>query len=201
MCKVICITNRVLCREDFLTRIERIAQAQPDGIILREKDLPEEEYTALAERVAAICRRHGVDCILHSYPQAAIALGIHTLHMPLPMLRTLPDNVHRQIALIGASCHSAQEAEEAVSLDALYLIAGHIFATDCKRGLPGRGLDFLRDICQSRGVPVYAIGGITPDNVQDVVQAGAAGVCVMSSLMTCDDPAALIHQLRGERNP
>ena len=200
MCKVICMTNRTLCREDFLTRIRRIAQAQPDAILLREKDLPEDAYTALAGQVADICRQYHVDCILHSHPQAAIALGIRTLHMPLPMLRTLPDDVHRQVALIGASCHSAAEAAEATSLDALYLIAGHIFETDCKRGLPGRGLTFLRDICQNRGVPVYAIGGITPERVPDILEAGAAGVCVMSSLMTCDDPAALITRLRGETN-
>ena len=196
MCKLICVTNRRLVKGDFLRQIEKIAAAKPDSILLREKDMSEEEYTALAERVAAICRRHGVDCILHSYPGAAVSLGIHTLHLPLPVLRNIPETVHRQIALIGASCHSAQEAEEAVSLDALYLIAGHIFATDCKRGLPGRGLDFLRELCDSRGVPVYAIGGISPENAGAVIQAGASGVCVMSSLMQSDDPDAEINALR-----
>lgn len=197
MCRIICVTSRRLCREDFLTRIERIAAAKPDAILLREKDLPEEDYTALAREVLAVCQQYEVDCILHTYPGAAVSLGVHTLHVPLPVLRTLPEDVHRQIALIGSSVHSPAQAEEAAALDALYLIAGHIYETDCKRGLPGRGLDFLREICRSRGVPVYAIGGITPGTIRDVEKAGAAGVCVMSGLMTCDDPADYLKQLRG----
>ena len=201
MCKVICITNRALCREDFLTRIERIAQAQPDAILLREKDLPEDAYTDLARRVQAICTALGVPLYLHSYPQAALALGAAHLHLPLPVLQEMPDAQRLTLPPFGVSCHSLEDAKKAQALGASYLIAGHIFATDCKRGLPGRGTAFLRRICQSTSLPVYAIGGITPDNVQDVVQAGAAGVCVMSSLMTCDDPAALIQQLRGERIP
>ncbi|MBQ8927264.1 MAG: thiamine phosphate synthase [Oscillospiraceae bacterium] len=196
MCKLICVTNRHLCREDFLQRVERIAAARPDAILLREKDLPEAEYTALAEKVAAVCRKYDVDCMLHTHPGAAVSLGIRTLHLPLPVLRTVPDTVHRQIALIGASCHSREEAQEAVSLGACYLIAGHIFETDCKRGLPGRGLDFLREICDSRGVPVYAIGGITPERVPEVLHAGAAGICVMSRLMQCDAPAEEIEKFR-----
>ena len=89
MCKVICITNRALCREDFLTRIERIAQAQPDAILLREKDLPEDAYTDLARRVQAICTALGVPLYLHSYPQAALALGAAHLHLPLPVLQEM----------------------------------------------------------------------------------------------------------------
>lgn len=201
MCKVICITNRALCREDFLTRIERIAQAKPDGIILREKDLPEDAYTELARKVQAVCTAHDVPLHLHSYPQAALALGAEKLHLPLPVLQEMPETLRKSLPSFGVSCHSLEDAAKAQALGASYLIAGHIFATDCKRGLPGRGTAFLRRVCQSTPLPVYAIGGITPDNVSAIRQAGAAGVCVMSSLMTCDDPAALIQQLRGERNP
>ena len=59
--------------------------------------------------------------------------------------------------------------------------------TDCKKGTPGRGLEFLRKICSSVSIPVYAIGGIHAGNIQNIRQCGAAGACVMSGIMTCKD--------------
>ena len=60
MSDILCVTSRSLCREDFLTRLERVAAAGPAGVILREKDLPPEDYRALAERALALCRARGV---------------------------------------------------------------------------------------------------------------------------------------------
>ena len=88
MSELICITNRALCKDDFLSRIGQIAAAHPDRIILREKDLPEPEYTALAEQVMEICRKYGVTCTLHSHPEAAQKLGAQSLHLPLPLLQS-----------------------------------------------------------------------------------------------------------------
>ena len=69
-----------------------------------------------------------------------------------------------------------------------YITAGHVFDTDCKEGLPGRGLAFLKQVCESVKTPVYAIGGIDPENYKEVMAAGAAGVCVMSGAMVCEAP-------------
>ena len=92
-----------------------------------------------------------------------------------------------QFKEIGASCHSVEDALEAVRLGSTYLTAGHIFDTDCKKGLPGRGLDFLRAVCENVSVPVYGIGGINCENLVDVRKAGAKGACVMSGAMQCED--------------
>ena len=192
MSEILCVTNRQLCREDFLTRLERIAAAGPAGIILREKDLPEADYRRLAEQVLERCRRHGVPCILHSFPDAAADLGAEGLHLPLPLLRALPAGRRAAFRRLGASCHSVAEAREAEALGCTYITAGHIFDTACKAGTPGRGLDFLREVCAAVGIPVYAIGGIAPENFRAVRAAGAAGGCVMSGLMTCPDPAAYL---------
>ena len=69
-----------------------------------------------------------------------------------------------------------------------YITVGHIFETDCKKGLPGRGLEFLEQVCQKVSVPVYAIGGITGTAMEKIRRTGAAGACVMSGVMTCEDP-------------
>ena len=196
MSELICITNRALCKDDFLSRIGQIAAAHPDRIILREKDLPEPEYTALAEQVMEICRKYGVTCTLHSHPEAAQKLGAQSLHLPLPLLQTLRSDVLRQFREIGVSCHSAADVRAAESLGASYIIAGHIFETDCKKGLAGRGLGFLREICGNTKLPVYGIGGISAENLPSVTGNGARGACIMSGLMQADDPAAYLRDLR-----
>ena len=196
MFDLFCVTNRRLCSDDFLRRIEVIARQKPSGVILREKDLPENEYLALARDVIAVCVQAGVPCILHRFPGAAAALGQRAIHLPLPVLRALPREEKAYFHRIGVSCHSAAEVREAETLGCTYVTAGHIFETDCKKDLAGRGLPFLREVCGCTGVPVYAIGGIAPQNLRDIKNAGAAGACLMSSLMTCCDPAAYFHSLR-----
>lgn len=184
---ILCVTNRKLCGDDFLKRIENIAAAHPAGIILREKDLDEEEYKALAWQVLALCRKYNTRCILHSYPGAAIELACRSLHLPLPLLRGLPREKRAAFPILGASCHSVEDAVEAESLGCTYITAGHIFATDCKKGLPGRGLDFLREVCSCVSLPVYAVGGIHPGNIAALGETGAAGACVMSGAMQSEN--------------
>ena len=67
------------------------------------------------------------------------------------------------------------------------MTAGHIFATDCKAGLPPRGTDFLKEVCSAVQIPVYAIGGIRPEEkqIEKVLSCGAAGACIMSGMMEC----------------
>ncbi len=187
MSDILSVTNRLLCREDFLVRIEKIAAAHPAGIILREKDLCESEYQELAGRVLQICRKHWTPCILHSFTAAAAELKCDALHLPLPLLRTLTDREKAGFQTLGVSCHSAEEAAEAEALGCTYITAGHIFDTACKSGLPGRGIGFLRRICESVSIPVYAIGGIEPGRIAAVRDAGAAGGCVMSGAMACEN--------------
>ena len=188
MSDIICVTNRKLCGGDFLTQIKKIAAAHPRAVILREKDLTPEEYRSLAEKVMAVCRKHGTLCVLHTFADIAAELGAEAIHLPLHLLREMPEEMKKKFRIIGASCHSADEAAEAEGLGAAYITAGHIFATDCKKGLPPRGLDFLRRVCSTVGIPVYAIGGISPENTGSVRECGAAGACIMSGLMRCAEP-------------
>ena len=197
MSDILCVTNRKLCREDFLTRIERIAACHPAGIILREKDLNPEDYKELAAAVMEICEQHGVKCILHSFPDVAISLQADAIHLPLQLLRAMPQEQKAHFKVLGASCHSVEDAREAQALGCTYITAGHIFETDCKKGLPGRGLDFLRNVCAVVELPVYGIGGIDSDNIALVRNAGAGGACLMSSVMVTEDVAGLMKAVEG----
>ena len=146
MYKIICVTNRKICEDDFLNRIERISEVGISGIILREKDMNEDDYFYLAKDVIDICKKNNISCMLHGFSDTAIKLGADKIHFPLDILRKIPESEKKNFSVIGVSCHSAEDAEEAFSLGASYITAGHIFDTDCKKGLPGRGVDFLKKV-------------------------------------------------------
>ena len=97
------------------------------------------------------------------------------------------EKTKEKFKIIGASCHSVEEAQAAENLGCTYITAGHVFVTDCKKGLAPRGLDFLKNVIESVSLPVYGIGGIDHKNIHAVRNIGAAGTCIMSGLMKCDD--------------
>lgn len=184
----IAVTNRKLCAEAFLERVWELAEGTTyQAILLREKDLNERQYEALAEKVLNITKRNNKKCILHSYPEVAKRLQHPYLHLPLPVWEQMSTKRQRELRhhvwQIGTSVHSLGQLHKALFLHADYVIAGHIFPTDCKKDLAPRGLDFLREICNESTVPVYGIGGITDAREELVLQQGAAGICRMSGAM------------------
>lgn len=142
---------------------------------------------------------------MHTFWRVAEKLKCDTVHLPLPILRqfvlekqnqknqkyresqnlSIPESQREIIQKIGTSVHSMEQAQEAQEFGASYVTAGHIYATDCKKGLQPRGLDFLRQVCAAVDLPVYAIGGIKFDETQwmSLKECGAAGGCIMSGMM------------------
>ena len=124
---------------------------------------------------------------------------------PLYVVRQSGRHLHSSpvslsVHAIGTSCHSVEDAIEAQALGAGYIIAGHIFETECKKGLAGRGTDFLKEICNTVKLPVYAIGGISADNAAECIKAGSDGICLMSSFMQAEDVSEFMDRLRGVMN-
>ena len=173
-------------QELYLEQIERIAASDIRAVILREKDLPEDVYEALARQVVSICESYKKECILHTYMDAALKLGVRKIHLPLAVLEKTAENFPerlKEFEVLGSSVHSAGEAQRAYEMGATYITAGHVYATDCKKGLAPRGISFLKSVCAAVPIPVYGIGGINKDNIQEVLEAGAAAGCIMSGAM------------------
>lgn len=205
----IVITNRNLVKGDYLTQIERVAKLKPHALILREKDLSDEEYYNLARQVKQICDDNQVVMYVHSKLDIAQHIGCKAVHMSVATLENCNKNYglhnsntgiksnsvdctskhknHSFFKSISVSCHSLEDVQKAISGGATQIILGTIFETDCKKGLKGKGLEFVREIaeyCREHGnVPVYAIGGIKPENLDAVIEAGASGGCMMSYMM------------------
>ena len=182
---VIAVTNRKLCTDNFVLRVREILSAEPFEVILREKDLSDDKYCQLAKEIVA--DNNGYKKVLAlNRPEIALELGIENVHLTMQQLMEhgRPSFIKRA----GVSVHSAEEAETAQKLGADYLIAGHIYATDCKKGVPPRGIEFFRGVCESVDIPVFAIGGISDNNFNEPLENGGTGVCLMSEFMKCENP-------------
>ena len=186
--QVVAVTNRKLCEGTLEEQMERVCRLRPKAVILREKDLEEKEYVELARRVGKICAEFQVPLIWHSFAEAAAKEGVEAVHLPLWKLKEVKEErpeLLEHFTAIGASVHAPEEAVLAESLGASYVTAGHVYATDCKRGLPPRGTEFLREVCRSVTIPVFAIGGIQLEEsqIEEVLECGASGACIMSGMM------------------
>ena len=185
---LIAVTDSASCPRPLPEQIERLArltQQRPQAVILRAKDIEREAYRTLAKSARQLCTAASLPLILHSDWNLARELGISRLHLPLALLRQMPTCERAHFAWLSTSVHSVDEALEAQSLGASVLIAGHIYATQCKAGLAPRGLSFLHKVCKAVQLPVYAIGGIGFDAAQhaELLAQGARGACVMSAYM------------------
>ena len=194
------ISNRKLCENENLEKqIEKIFSAYEKKIILkkfeivaltlREKDLNKNEYLKLIEKVYPICQKYKINLILHQNYDLNLddKYNIEGIHLSYSIFKSLNENIKAELIKkykrIGVSVHSPNEAKEAESLGASYVIAGHIFETDCKKGLEPRGLKFIEDLSSALSIPIFAIGGIDEKNSLSVINSGAFGVCMMSTLM------------------
>ena len=194
------ITNRKLCENENLERqIEKIFSAYEKKIILknfeivtltlREKDLDKNEYLKLVEKIYPICQKYRIDLILHQNYDLNLdeKYNIGGIHLSYEIFKSLNKNIREKLIKkykrIGVSIHSLEEAKDVENLGATYVVAGHIFETDCKKGLEPRGLNFIKELSSILTIPIFAIGGINEENSNLVLNSGAFGVCMMSSLM------------------
>ena len=194
------ISNRKLCENENLEKqIEKIFSAYQRKIILenfeivsltlREKDLNKNEYLKLVEKIYPICQKYRIDLILHQNYDLRLdnKYNIEGLHLSYNTFKSLNKNIREEFIKkykkIGVSIHSINEAKEVENLGANYVVAGHIFKTDCKKDLEPRGLEFIQELSSALIIPIFAIGGINQENSHLVINNGAFGVCMMSSLM------------------
>ena len=194
------ISNRKLCENENLEKqIEKIFSAYEKKIILknfdivaltlREKDLNKNEYLKLIEKVYPICQKYKINLILHQNYDLNLdeKYNIEGIHLSYSIFKSLSQNIKAELIKkykrIGVSIHSLDEAKEVENLGASYVVAGHIFETDCKKGLKPRGLKFVEDLSSTLTIPIFAIGGIDEKNSLSVINNGAFSICMMSTLM------------------
>ena len=174
-------------------------------IQLREKEWPSGRLLPLAERLRDRCRRGGVTFIVNDRVDLAIAVGADGVHLgqdDLPTRAARP--LLRPGMVLGRSTHSVAQAREAQSEGADYIAVGSMFPTQTKPDFDLVGPELLRTVRPETKAPLIGIGGITRENVAQVIRAGADGVAVISAVCGAPDPAAATREflaaIRAERD-
>jgi thiazole tautomerase (transcriptional regulator TenI) len=124
---------------------------------------------------------------------AGVQLAYHS--MPASLVKTTFPTIR-----IGSSIHSLEDLKRAEEWRADFVLYGHIFETASKPGFPAKGLIELRKVTENARIPVIAIGGIKPHNIRKVLEAGAAGVAVMSGILEAENPLEAVKTYSSEIN-
>jgi len=189
--KTICITNRLLCKNDFFEQIEKICKENIYAIILREKDLDDETYEKFAVKCNNICKENNVLFFINTKINVAKKLQIKNIQVSFKDFVDNKDNL-KFFDKVAVSVHSLSEATIVEDWKNgrmeewkknIFIVVGHIFETDCKKGIKPRGTEFLKEICNNVKIPVFAIGGINDQTINQLNGINIKGVCLMSTLM------------------
>ncbi|MGG6295492.1 thiamine phosphate synthase [Leptolyngbya sp. AN02str] len=178
---------------------ETVEAALQGGLTLvqyRDKNRNDDERFPLAEKLKQLCHQYKALFIVNDRVDLAIAVDADGVHlgqqdMPIAVARRLI-GTHK---LIGRSTHCPDDLHRAIAEGADYIGVGPVYETPTKAGRAAAGLDYVRYAAQHATLPWYAIGGIHPDNLSDVLAAGATHVAVVRAIMAAPDPLLTTQHL------
>ena len=186
------VTNRYQdSLESFLKKVEMACRSGVTIVQLREKNLTTNQYYQLAKQVKEITDAYQVPLIIDDRLDVCLAVDAAGLHIGDD---ELPVSVARQVLgpdkILGVTAKTVKRALEAEEGGANYLGTGAIFPTTTKENAPITLISTLKDICQTVSIPVVAIGGLTSENIDQLIGTGIAGVAVVRDLMQAEDVEA-----------
>ena len=159
----------------FLPRLEARLRGGLRLVQLREKGLARPALESLARRVLALARPHGAKVLLNSDAELARRIGADGVHLTAAQL----DGARPDVPWCGASCHSAEELRKAESLGADFAVLGPVRATPSHPDAAPLGWDRFRSIAAGASIPVYALGGVLPRDMDEAKSRGAHGLAMV----------------------
>ena len=187
--KLYLVTNRYQdSLENFLEKVETACRSGVTIIQLREKNLTTNQYYQLAKQVKEITDAYQVPLIIDDRLDICLAVDAAGLHIGDD---ELPVSVARKVLgpekILGVTAKTVKRALEGETSGADYLGTGAIFPTTTKENAPITLISTLKTICQTVAIPVVAIGGLTSENIDQLIGTGIAGVAVVRDLMQAED--------------
>lgn len=187
--KLYLVTNRYQdSLESFLEKVETACRSGVTIIQLREKNLTTNQYYQLAKQVKEITDAYQIPLIIDDRLDVCLAVDAAGLHIGDD---ELPVSVARKVLgpekILGVTAKTVKRALEAETAGADYLGTGAIFPTTTKENAPITLISTLKTICQTVAIPVVAIGGLTSENIDQLIGTGIAGVAVVRDLMQAED--------------
>ena len=183
---------------EFLSRIRAAVEGGVDVLQLRSKELEGAPYCRLAERVGAIATTAGIPFIVNDRVDVALAVNATGVHLGQ---KDLAVELARRIlpyGVIGRSSHESGHATKAIDEHADYFAVGPVWETPTKPGRKAAGVKYVREVASlNPGIPWFAIGGITTENVREVIEAGASRIAVVRAILDARDPAVAASALKA----
>ncbi|WP_414578140.1 thiamine phosphate synthase [Anabaena sp. CCY 9402-a] len=184
------------------TLLETVEAALKGGLTLvqyRDKDTDDTVRLEQATQLRELCHSYGALFIMNDRVDLALAVDADGVHLGQ---QDMPIAVARQLLgpqrLIGRSTTNAEEMQKAITEGADYIGVGPVYETPTKVGKPAAGLEYVRYANQNSTIPWFAIGGIDPNNINDVIDSGAERVAVVRSLMQAEQPTLVTQYLLSQ---
>jgi thiamine-phosphate pyrophosphorylase len=179
--RLLVLTDRTQAAAPLPEVVAAAVEAGARAVVLREKDLPADERAVLHDELAAVLAPVGGLLVSAGLAGSTGRAAVH--------LSAADDVPYPRPALVGRSCHSADEVARAAEEGCDWVFVSPVFPTSSKPGYgPALGLGGLARLVRG-APPVYALGGVTPGTASGCLSAGAAGVAVMGAVMR--DPACV----------
>ena len=196
-CRLYLLVTEELCPHGSGPMLKAALAGGVDIVQVREKRMPDRELLAHARRVREWTRNAGVLFLMNDRPDLAVLADADGVHVGQEEL-TVRDA--RRIVgpdrLIGVSTHTIEQARQAVLDGADYLGVGPVYPSGTKSFTEFAGLDFVRQVAAEIRLPAFAIGGIDPENLTPVLQAGATRIALSGALCCAEEPRDVASQLR-----
>ncbi len=173
-----------------------------DLVQLRAKGTAPDEVRRLAEMILPVTERAGVGLVINDHPRIALEIGAPLCHLGLEDFFGSGFTRAEQVTgcpkrmMLGLSTHAPEQAQRASKAGPDYIAIGPVFATPTKPGRPAATLNYVRWAAINARLPWFAIGGITLENVDTVLAAGATRICVVSAILNAPDVAAACRDFR-----
>ncbi len=184
-------------RDDLVSFVAECIEGGVDVVQLREKDAAARRIVELSRLVRDVCKDFDVPFILNDRPDLAIDSGANGVHVGQDDVSArLARRLMGDDAIIGLSTHAPEEVLESVDEPVEYVSAGPVVPTPTKPGRAPTRIDYLRLAVAQAGRPVFVTGGVSPETVPELADAGARHFVVVRYLTEADDPRRAARKLR-----
>jgi len=172
--------------DDFMLRLDKALQSGIRLVQLRTKKLDADTWHAHAQAVIKLCSRYDALCILNASVEDALALGAHGVHLNSQRLFDYTKRPVDEDTWLVASCHNAQDLEQAARIGADFVVLSPVKATASHPDAVPLGWEAFEKMVNSVTIPVYALGGMHVDHLQQARAAGGQGIAAIRSLWPSD---------------
>ncbi|MBI4459419.1 MAG: thiamine phosphate synthase [Acidobacteria bacterium] len=178
-------------------KVRAAFSAGVDYVQVREKDLPDEQLTGLVEELQSLPEINSTRLLVNGRLDIAITCGADGVHLPSDSLPLPAVRRGARKLIVGISCHSVEEVEQAGRQEASYALLGPIFDTPSKPAAKSLGLAAFAQGCRRASIPVFALGGVDLSNAPACIQAGAAGLAGIRLFQQAQNLEEVCHQLHA----